>query len=67
MDIDMPGVNGIEGVQRIKAINVDIKILMHTVFDDNENLFKSLKHGADGYILKKNITPKAARSFERHL
>ena len=53
MDIDMPGVDGMEGVNRVKSINVDIKILMHTVFDDNERLFNCLKLGADGYILKK--------------
>nr|MBA4141201.1 response regulator transcription factor [Segetibacter sp.] len=35
MDIDMPGVNGIEGLKKIRNINNDVKILMLTVFDDN--------------------------------
>jgi DNA-binding NarL/FixJ family response regulator len=57
MDIDMPGVNGIEGLKLIRKINADVKILMLTVFDDNKNVFESLKAGANGYVLKK--TPPA--------
>lgn len=53
MDIDMPEVNGIEGVKRVKEKDTNIKVLMHTVFDDNEKLFACLKVGADGYLLKK--------------
>ena len=54
MDIDMPGRNGIEGVQRIKETDVDIKVVMHTVFDDDDRLFACLTKGADGYLLKKD-------------
>lgn len=57
MDIDMPGVNGIEGLKRIRAVNNDVKILMLTVFDDNQNVFAAISNGANGYILKK--TPPA--------
>ncbi len=57
MDIDMPGVNGIEGVRLIRRVNAEVKILMLTVFDDNKNVFDSLKAGANGYVLKK--TPPA--------
>jgi DNA-binding NarL/FixJ family response regulator len=53
MDIDMPNSNGIEGVLAVKKINQQIKVLMHTVFDD-ARLFECLRHGADGYILKKD-------------
>jgi DNA-binding NarL/FixJ family response regulator len=57
MDIDMPGVNGIDGLKLIRKINTFVKILMLTVFDDNKNVFESLKAGANGYVLKK--TPPA--------
>ena len=57
MDIDMPVVNGIEGLKRIRAVNHDVKILMLTVFDDNQNVFQAISNGANGYILKK--TPPA--------
>jgi DNA-binding NarL/FixJ family response regulator len=57
MDIDMPGVNGIDGLKLIRKVNTDVKILMLTVFDDNKNVFESLRAGANGYVLKK--TPPA--------
>lgn len=57
MDIDMPGVNGIEGLKKVREQNQDIKVLMLTVFDDNKNVFEALKNGANGYLLKK--TPPA--------
>jgi len=57
MDIDMPLVNGIEGLKIIRQFNTDVSILMLTVFDDNKNIFESLQNGANGYLLKK--TPPA--------
>jgi DNA-binding NarL/FixJ family response regulator len=57
MDIDMPGINGIEGLKLVRQVNTDVKILMLTVFDDNRNVFEALRNGANGYILKK--TPPA--------
>ena len=53
MDIDMPKVNGIEGVKIIRSKYPDIKILMQTVFEDDDKIFASICAGADGYILKK--------------
>ena len=52
MDIQMPGISGIEGVRLIKEEFPDIKILMETIFDDDEKIFKSICAGAEGYILK---------------
>jgi DNA-binding NarL/FixJ family response regulator len=52
MDIEMPGINGIEGVIKIKERFPEIKILMETIFDDDEKIFNSIRAGAEGYILK---------------
>ena len=54
MDIDMPEHNGIEGVREVKKFFPDIKVIMNTVFDDDDRLFTCLSLGADGYILKKD-------------
>lgn len=56
MDIDMPGRSGIDCVSRVKEVSVDIRVLMHTVFDDDERLFACLSNGADGYLLKKDTS-----------
>ena len=54
MDIDMPEYDGIEGVREVKKYFPDVKIIMNTVFDDDDRLFTCLSLGADGYILKKD-------------
>ena len=56
MDIEMPGMNGIDATLQIKSKYPQIKILVLTVFDDDENIFNVIKAGADGYLLKE-ITP----------
>jgi DNA-binding NarL/FixJ family response regulator len=53
MDIDMPGVNGLEGLKIIRKSDDQIKVIMLTVFDDDQNIFEALQCGANGYILKK--------------
>jgi len=57
MDIEMPKMNGIEATRYIKSKFPHIKIIMLTVFDNDENIFKSIKAGADGYLLKE-VTPE---------
>ena len=52
MDIEMPGISGIDAVQIAKEKFPDIKILMETIFDDNDKVFHSICNGAEGYILK---------------
>ncbi len=54
MDIDMPGKTGIEGVLEIKPLFPNVEVIMNTVFEDDERLFKALQAGATGYLLKKN-------------
>jgi len=56
MDIDMPEVNGVEAVKRIRKLDPQLPIIMLTVFDDNENIFKAIYAGASGYILKRYVT-----------
>ena len=57
MDIEMPKMNGIEATEIIKNKYPQIKIIMLTVFDNDENIFKSIKAVADGYFLKE-VNPK---------
>lgn len=53
MDINMTGMDGIECVARLKAIAPGILILMLTVYEDTEKIFKALSAGASGYLLKR--------------
>lgn len=53
MDIEMPGMSGIEGVRLCKEANPATHIVMYTVFEDDERLFEAICAGADGYLLKK--------------
>ena len=57
MDIEMPILNGIQATEIIKQKYPQIKIIMLTVFDDDENIFNAIKAGADGYLLKE-VNPK---------
>ena len=52
MDIDMPEMDGIEAARRISRELPSVRILMLTISEDEENLFKAIQCGADGYILK---------------
>ena len=52
LDIEMPEMDGIEATQIIKSNYPQIKIIMFTTFDNDENIFKAIKAGADGYLLK---------------
>lgn len=52
MDIEMPVMNGIEATYLVKQKYPHIKIIMLTVFDNDENIFNAIKAGADGYLLK---------------
>ncbi len=63
MDIEMPNVNGIEGVGIIKKYYPAIRIIMQTVFEDEEKIFAALQAGAEGYILKNAAADKIIQSI----
>lgn len=58
MDIDMPGMNGIQAVWEIKQQYPEIRVIMLTVFEDEEKIFGALRAGANGYLLKKDSPEK---------
>jgi two-component system, NarL family, response regulator LiaR len=58
MDIQMPGISGIEAVQLVKRQYPHIQICMQTVFEDNEKIFAAICSGASGYILKDSTPEK---------
>ena len=53
MDINLPGMNGVECVRQLKQLLPDIQIVMLTVYEDTDNIFNALKAGATGYLLKR--------------
>ncbi|MCF7786527.1 MAG: response regulator transcription factor [Prosthecobacter sp.] len=60
MDINLPGMTGIECTRRLKSLLPQIEIIMLTMFGDDDHLFESLRAGASGYLLKRT-TPAALR------
>jgi DNA-binding NarL/FixJ family response regulator len=63
MDIDLPGISGIQAVWELKQQWPDLKILILTVFEDEEKIFGAIKAGANGYILKKDSPQKIIESI----
>ncbi|MEX0647597.1 MAG: response regulator transcription factor [Balneolaceae bacterium] len=64
MDIQLPGMSGIEGIGIIKKEYPDIEILMLTVYHDSHKIFDSLVAGASGYLLKHTSLPEIKESIE---
>src|SRR4030095_2580092 len=58
MDIEMPGITGIEAVRALKKEMPHIQILMQTVFEDDDRVFESICAGASGYILKIHLNSR---------
>lgn len=52
LDINMPKLNGIDVLRRIKDLGIETRVIMLTIHDDKEYLFETMKMGADGYVLK---------------
>lgn len=55
LDIDMPGISGVEALKKIRVVDEQLPVIMFTVFDDDENIFEAMCHGASGYLLKNNF------------
>ena len=58
MDINLPGVNGVECVRQLKGNLPAVQFLMLTVYEDSDSLFNSLKAGASGYLLKRTASAR---------
>jgi len=58
LDIGLPGMDGVECLVRLKARDLEAKILMFTVMEHDNNVFAALKAGADGYLLKRETPEK---------
>ena len=64
MDINMPIMNGIDATKKVKEKYPEIKVVMHTVFDEEDKIFESILAGATGYLLKDDKPSKILLSIE---
>ena len=64
MDIEMPVMDGIKATEIIKSLFPEIKIIMLTVFDDDEKIFNAIKAGANGYLLKDETVERIVEGIE---
>jgi len=64
MDINLPRMSGIECVARLKAKSPDLLVLMLTVYEDGDSIFRALKAGANGYLIKRSATDKLLEAIE---
>ena len=58
MDINLPGIKGVECVRQLKSTLPEVQFLMLTVYEDSDSLFNSLKAGASGYLLKRTASAR---------
>jgi len=63
VDVELPGIDGIEAVRRIKSMSPATRIIMLTVFDDHDKIFKAICAGASGYLLKTSPVEKIVESI----
>jgi DNA-binding NarL/FixJ family response regulator len=64
MDIELPGLDGVECVRKLKINLPDVNFLMLTVYEDGDRLFESLKAGAGGYLLKRTSSTRLLQAIE---
>ncbi|MEO5673649.1 MAG: response regulator transcription factor, partial [Chitinophagales bacterium] len=63
MDIELPGISGIDAVRKIKQLHPALPVMMQTVFDHDDKVFQSILAGATGYMLKKTPPVKLLESI----
>ncbi|MGA2751650.1 MAG: response regulator transcription factor [Verrucomicrobiota bacterium] len=63
MDINLPGMNGVECVRQLKTAAPKTQVLMLTVYEDSDSLFNSLKAGASGYLLKRTASARLVEAI----
>jgi DNA-binding NarL/FixJ family response regulator len=63
MDINLGGMTGIECVERLKTVSPNMQILMLTVYEDTDQIFKALAAGATGYLLKRSSPTKLLQAI----
>lgn len=64
LDINLPGLSGLEAIEKIKEIYPNTNIIMLTVFDDSAHIFNAILKGADGYLLKKTHPLRILQAIE---
>jgi DNA-binding NarL/FixJ family response regulator len=64
MDINLPGISGVECVRQLKSLAPEVLIVMLTVYDDSERIFQALQMGASGYLLKRSPSDEIVRAIE---
>jgi DNA-binding NarL/FixJ family response regulator len=65
VDINLPGMNGIECVAQLKAVLPEMQVLMLTTYEDTDMIFESLRAGASGYLLKKRLSVDLVQAIEQ--
>ena len=65
VDINLPGMNGIECVARLKACLPELRVLMLTTYEESDLIFNSLRAGAQGYLLKKMVPTELIPAIEQ--
>lgn len=64
MDINLPGMSGVECVRRLKLLAPDLHIVMLTVYDDSDRIFHALQMGASGYLLKRAASEEIVAAIQ---
>lgn len=64
MDINLPGMNGVECVRQLKQLLPQTQVMMLTVYEDTENIFNALAAGANGYMLKRTATKELLEAIQ---